>query len=233
MFIHSHLPSNASSCVSFLTLCLLLDPSNTKQPPKTQLNQIFIRCGHAELSFIRNAGAWMGGLFGLLQAIVYVFYDAHWVLPTVGFVVGTFTNWLALKMIFSPVQPVKCCGPSCCCREGCYMQGLFLKRQKQVSAEYGRTIAKEVLNAKNIIAAIISGPSTNTLFAIMYKHVKASMDKFAGGSHAQTLSTFRDEGKGTERQVAPAHACFIFVWVCVALGRSTGSCMQVWKEFTA
>lgn len=41
------------------------------------------------------------------QTLIYAFYDAVWVLPAAGFIVGFATNYLALLLIFKPVQP-KC-----------------------------------------------------------------------------------------------------------------------------
>jgi uncharacterized membrane protein YheB (UPF0754 family) len=91
---------------------------------KDLLNQIFIRCGYKELSFIRDCGAWLGGFFGVIQAIIYIFYDDHWVLPVAGLIVGCITNWLALTIIFSPTDPVyipipwpKCLAFGCCKRK--------------------------------------------------------------------------------------------------------------------
>lgn len=47
-----------------------------------------------------------------------------------GFLVGYLTNFLALKMIFEPIFPVYVCGLK--------IQGLFLQRQQEVSAEFAR-----------------------------------------------------------------------------------------------
>ena len=66
---------------------------------KALLNNIFISCGYKELVFIRNSGAYMGGLFGFIQMIIWLFYPADWMVPVFGLAVGTLTNWLALKMI--------------------------------------------------------------------------------------------------------------------------------------
>ena len=69
---------------------------------------------------------------------VWVYWSAPWTLPVVGLLVGALTNLVALKIIFEPVQPVNC---------GCWtLQGLFLKRQPEVSAEYGRTITEQVIH---------------------------------------------------------------------------------------
>lgn len=55
---------------------------------------------------------------------VWLLYDKPWTLPAGGAVVGYITNWVALKLIFEPVDPVKI-GPF-------VLQGLFLKRQNEV-----------------------------------------------------------------------------------------------------
>lgn len=55
---------------------------------------------------------------------VWLLYDKPWTLPAGGAVVGYITNWLAIKLIFEPVDPVKI-GPF-------VLQGLFLKRQDEV-----------------------------------------------------------------------------------------------------
>ena len=41
------------------------------------------------------------------QALLYAVYDAWWILPLAGFVVGFATNYLALLLIFKPIEP-KC-----------------------------------------------------------------------------------------------------------------------------
>lgn len=55
---------------------------------------------------------------------IWLVYDKPWILPAGGAVVGYLTNWLAIKLIFEPVDPVKF-GPF-------VLQGLFLKRQNEV-----------------------------------------------------------------------------------------------------
>jgi hypothetical protein len=121
----------------------------------------------------------MGGVFGVVQLIVWIWYDNPWLLPAFGFVVGVLTNWLALKMIFQPVQPHYPCGA-----RGWRIQGLFLQRQREVSAVYARTITKKVLNSKNILASLIAGPLTDRLFALVHAHVKTVVDEYAGVSRA-------------------------------------------------
>uniref|UniRef100_A0A7S1SAY9 DUF445 family protein n=1 Tax=Alexandrium catenella TaxID=2925 RepID=A0A7S1SAY9_ALECA len=77
-------------------------------------------------------------------------------------------------MIFEPVEPISLCGGRI------VLQGLFLKRQREVSAEYGRIVADNVLASRNLVPAIIRGKRSTALFEILHRHVHASMDKFAG-----------------------------------------------------
>jgi uncharacterized membrane protein YheB (UPF0754 family) len=137
---------------------------------------MFIKCGFKELEFIRSAGGWMGLAFGLIQMVAWFYYRESWMLPVVGFVVGVFTNWLALKIIFNPVDPVYCC-----CRR-VKIQGLFLRRQEEVSAEYGKLIATRLMTPRNLFAALISGPTTDCVFEIMSKHMQTACDDYAGFS---------------------------------------------------
>ena len=62
--------------------------------------------GETERSPTRSCGSTTDGV-GKLQALVYAFYDAWWVLPAAGFVVGFATNYLALLFIFKPIEPTK------------------------------------------------------------------------------------------------------------------------------
>lgn len=148
---------------------------------KQLLVNMFLTCGYSELCFIRNSGAWWGGIFGLIQMVVWFFYTNRIVVfPAFGLVVGTITNWLALKLIFEPVNPKKIC---------CFtLHGLFLRRQHQVAAEYGRMVASDVLNSKNIIESILKGPASDKLFELIYKNVKQAVD--SGASITEKLVEF-------------------------------------------
>lgn len=138
------------------------------------LNYMFINCGFKELAFIRDSGATMGFVFGMVQVILWIYWSAGWMLPTFGLVVGLLTNWIALKMIFEPVTPVPIFGGRI------VLQGLFLKRQTEVSAEYARIVAGNVLSARNLIRAIVVGKCSDNLFALIQKHVRDACDRYMG-----------------------------------------------------
>ncbi len=175
---------------------------------KSLLNKVFIKCGWDELCFIRDCGAILGGFFGFLQMLIWIplhpepadeFMKPGWQSLTVflgfGLVVGCATNWLALKIIFEPVEPIKLFG-------GCYtLQGLFLKRQKEISAVYGKITATEVLSARNIIREMLEGPNSPVLKAMIRKHLERGCDEFIGvavrplvvAAVGETVDKMRDE----------------------------------------
>jgi len=140
---------------------------------KRLLNRIFQEAGSEEFKFIRNSGLYFGFTIGCIQAVTWALTHSALVMPLFGGFTGWFTDWLALKMIFNPKQPTR------------YLwlfqwQGLFLKRRKEVSAEYGRLIAREVVTPRNIIEAVLSGPLSDRLFTMVQKQVQRMVDEQAG-----------------------------------------------------
>lgn len=139
---------------------------------KRLLNRIFLECGRKEFKFIINSGAWMGFIFGLVQMCVWYFYQGNWVLPVAGFIVGFATNWIALNIIFRPLNPVKI---------GCFkLHGLFLQRQKEVAAAFCKIITHEILTIENIINAILNGQHADRTKAMVKKNIKPIVDDTAG-----------------------------------------------------
>ena len=55
---------------------------------KQLLVDMFQRCGWKELEFIKVLGAYLGFFFGLIQMVIWIYYEAMWVLPVTGFLVG-------------------------------------------------------------------------------------------------------------------------------------------------
>lgn len=139
---------------------------------KQMLNTIFLEVGKKELSFIEISGAYFGLPFGIIQTLLYMFYQGPWQLPVAGLLVGYLTNWLALKMVFNPKEIWRL-GPI-------VVQGLFLKRQKEVARDYGALIATSIVTPANIIEAILKGPRADKLFALIARHVKRTIDEQTG-----------------------------------------------------
>lgn len=139
---------------------------------KDLLNDIFLKVGDQEFAFIERSGLYFGFLFGLIQMGICLYYNPPWMLPLAGVLVGYATNWLALKLIFEPLEPKKIGKWT--------IQGLFMKRQKQVATEYAEIIADNILTVPNIFEAIQKGPAANQLAQMIEKYVEKAVDVTAG-----------------------------------------------------
>ena len=156
---------------------------------KRLLNRIFLECGEVEFRFIVNSGLYFGFLFGLIQMAVWYFYQSWWVLPFFGLLVGYATNWIALNVIFRPLHEKKI-GPF-------RLQGLFLKRQKEVAESFCHIVTHEILTVGNIINAIIEGPKGDRARNMVKKHIKPLVDETAGMGKALTQMAFGPTGFAT------------------------------------
>ncbi len=145
------------------------------------LNQIFLKVGETEFRFIERSGMYFGFLFGVIQMGVFLFLQfitgmsqesASWTLPIAGLIVGWATNFLALKMIFIPLRPRKF-GPF-------VVQGMFIKRQKEVAREYARIVAHRILTSDRIFDKMIHGSRAERLMHILQLHIKQAVDGVAG-----------------------------------------------------
>ena len=139
---------------------------------KALLNRIFREAGRKEFRFIARSGIWFGGTIGLLQASLWTIFHQPLIMPAFGLVVGWFTDWLALKMIFNPKRPIRILGIE--------FQGLFLKRRKEVAADYGALIADEIITARKVIEAVVNGPLSDRVFRMVNREVQSALDRGSG-----------------------------------------------------
>lgn len=130
---------------------------------KALLGRIFLTVGSEEFKFIEHSGAYFGFLFGIPMIWVWMAFPSWWLLPVTGFAVGYATNWLALKMIFEPKDPIKI-GPFS-------FQGLFHKRQQEVAEVFALMVAEQVINADNIIASVTTGKGAEVVRGIVRGHI--------------------------------------------------------------
>ena len=131
---------------------------------KQLMVQMFREVGDPEFRFVTNSGLYFGFLFGLIQVPVFIFFPENWVLPLFGFIVGIATNWLALNLIFRPLNPIKV-GPF-------RIQGLFLKRQKDVAESFARLSTAKVITLHNIMYQVVNGPRGDRTKALIKRHLK-------------------------------------------------------------
>ncbi|KAJ1396675.1 hypothetical protein B484DRAFT_339996, partial [Ochromonadaceae sp. CCMP2298] len=123
----------------------------------------FQRVGNKELSFLVSSGTYFGFVLGLAQMVQWMIYPKNWTLPVGGAVVGYVTNWIALKWIFEPLYPTKV-GPF-------VLQGLFLRRQKEVSLEFSTYLSEKILNSRGVWNAIMTEPSQQKFAQVISRNV--------------------------------------------------------------
>ena len=133
------------------------------------LNELFWRCGEPEFKFIIRCGLYFGATLGLVQAAIWYFIQAWWLLPLAGIFIGYLTNWIALKMIFEPIRPRKYFGYE--------YQGLFLKRQPEVSAAYGELIGKHVVVPDKIVSLLFDGKGAEQFGEIVHLAIRREIDE--------------------------------------------------------
>lgn len=139
---------------------------------KKLMVDMFLNCGKEEFKFIERSGFYFGFLFGLVQMAVWYYFPEWWILPLAGLIVGYATNWLALKLIFEPVEEKSVFGMK--------FQGLFIKRQQEVSEEYAKMLTAEIFTFDRIFAAIINGTTKEKFINLVLKHAERGIDEGVG-----------------------------------------------------
>jgi uncharacterized membrane protein YheB (UPF0754 family) len=124
-----------------------------------------------EMAFIARMGIYFGFGLGLVQAVVWAFTHEPLVLPIFGGCIGLLTDWLAIKLIFVPREPVRL--------GRVIFQGKFQRRRAEVARQYGELIANEVLTVGNLLDALLRGPKSDRLAAMVSRMVASAVDEQA------------------------------------------------------
>jgi uncharacterized membrane protein YheB (UPF0754 family) len=133
------------------------------------LNRLFLESGSEEFRFLVRSGLYFGFLFGLLELFVWWLWPNPLQLPVFGALVGYATNWLALNLIFRPLYPIQL-GPWT-------LQGLFLRRQKEVAAVWCRLVTREILTVRRFMQSMITGPRGERARQTILEHVRPLVDR--------------------------------------------------------
>jgi len=131
---------------------------------KEVLVDLFQKVGRVELEFLVNSGFGFGFVLGLAQMGAWAVKPAFWTLPVAGALVGYLTNWIAIKLLFEPAEPVDIGGLF-------VLQGLFESRQIEVSDEFGDFMSKRVLNSQSLLGHLSEGGDEGDLFKFLRRHL--------------------------------------------------------------
>lgn len=86
--------------------------------------------------------------------------------------IGYVVNYIGVKMIFEPVEPRRI-GPFS-------FQGLFLKRQPEVSDIFAELVAEEVINLENIGNELLYGPRSDRTRRMLDDLLSPAVDEALG-----------------------------------------------------
>jgi uncharacterized membrane protein YheB (UPF0754 family) len=135
-------------------------------------NRIYLEVGRKELRFIINFGFFFGALLGVPLVFLTNALPHWWVLPIGGVIIGYVTNWVALWMIFEPVEPHRI-GPF-------KVHGLFIRRQPEISEVYGEIIAEDIVTLGNIGDELLHGRRADRTRQMIEDAMRPAVDRAAG-----------------------------------------------------
>ncbi|MBU2955721.1 hypothetical protein [Marinobacter sp. F3R08] len=144
----------------------LLSRELAKHPD--MMNRMFQQAGRVELQSVINRGAIIGGALGALLVPLWIRYPEPWLLPAGGLVIGFVTNWIAISLIFAPLKPRRFLFWN--------LQGLFLRRQSEISEVWARLVAEELITVEKVADAMINGSHANRTRALIQKHLRPLLD---------------------------------------------------------
>ncbi|AXB45629.1 DUF445 domain-containing protein [Amycolatopsis albispora] len=166
---------------------------------KALLVRLIRETSRPEMAFIARTGIYFGFGLGVVQAIVWALTKEPWVLPIFGGCIGLFTDWLAIKLIFVPREPVRVL-------PRVTLQGKFQRRRAEVARQYGELIAHEVLTVHNLVDAILRGPRSDRLVALVQRMVAKAIDEQTSMAGPMVAVTIGPRRLNEMKQAAAARA---------------------------
>jgi uncharacterized membrane protein YheB (UPF0754 family) len=157
---------------------------------KKTLNKMFRKAGYRSFRFIVRFGFPSGLVIGLVQAITWALLKEPLIMPAFGLITGWATDFTALKLVFVPKEPKRVLGLFT-------WQGLFFKHRREFTDLYAELVARQVITPRNMIEALLQGPTSDRLFAIVHRRLHDEIEAQVGG--ARPLVVLAVGGSGYQR----------------------------------
>ena len=153
--------------------------------------RMFQKVGQKEINFIWHISALIGMLFGVFQMIVWFIVPWHWTVPFWAAIWGFLTNWIAIWMVFNPIEPNYIRYPQIfrftkerkfpwivpVLKLGTYnVQGAFMKRQEEVSDVFASVVTEDLITLKSIMTEMMYGPKKDKTRRIVKRHINEIME---------------------------------------------------------
>ena len=132
--------------------------------------RMFLQVGHKEINFIWHVSALIGFCFGIVQMGIWLVVPWHWTLVFWAAIWGLLTNWIAIWMVFNPIEPVRI--PVL----GLTWHGAFMRRQKEVSEVFSYISTRELFTIKQIMTEMMFGPRSDKTRKVVKRHVSRLLD---------------------------------------------------------
>jgi uncharacterized membrane protein YheB (UPF0754 family) len=165
---------------------------NQMENDRKLMVKMFLKVGQKEINFIWHISALIGAFFGIFQMFVYVFVPEHWTVPFFAAIWGFLTNWIAIWMVFNPVNPHPVKFPQFFTRTeglkfpwirpvmpriGTYnFQGAFMKRQDEVSIVFSEVVTADLITLKSIMTEMMYGKRNHKTRRILKRHINEIME---------------------------------------------------------
>lgn len=140
---------------------------------KDKLNKLMRGMGDDAMAFVRRSGIYFGLVIGVVQMIAWALFQNPWIMPAFGFGVGFISDYIALNMLFRPIEPKKYLGfiP---------FQGLLHAQRDKVTRDYARILADDLFSPEILFDGVLRGPGADKLFSLVGKEVSAAIDAQTG-----------------------------------------------------
>ena len=195
---HSQMPAVLNGLVTELTYSVenLVDMRsmvvNKMENDRQLMVTMFLRVGKKEINFIWHISALIGGFFGIFQMFIYILVPQHWTVPFFAAIWGFLTNWIAIWMVFNPVNPhpirylkvferckvfnIPFIKPVLPHIANYNFQGAFMKRQEEVSDVFSDVVTSDLITLKTIMTEMMYGEQNFKTRRILKRHINQILE---------------------------------------------------------
>lgn len=194
---HKQLPNTLKELVTELTMNVesLVDMREMvvrqMEGDRRLMVRMFLKVGQKEINFIWHISALIGMFFGIFQMIVWFVVPWHWTVPFWAAIWGFLTNWIAIWMVFNPIEPhyIRYLQVFRLTKDrkfpwivpvlkiGTYnVQGAFMKRQEEVSDVFASVVTEDLITLKSIMTEMMYGAKKDKTRRIVKRHINEIME---------------------------------------------------------
>jgi uncharacterized membrane protein YheB (UPF0754 family) len=140
---------------------------------KDKLNNLMRSLSTDAMTFVRRSGIIFGFGIGLVQMVAWGLFHNPWIMPAFGFGVGFVSDYIALNMLFRPIQQRRYLGLVT-------FQGLLHAQREKITQDYAKILADDLFSPENLLEGVLNGPGADKLYSLVAREVHDAVDAQAG-----------------------------------------------------